>query len=82
MIGRVRLLQTPAFPVFVVQQVVGLRQIRDFEVGAVPEQLVTAITNANRAEQNRLGERTGKVKIRARRRPAFARIHPFLVMTR
>src|SRR5262245_33294676 len=43
-------------------------------------QLFAAVANAQCAEQDGFGERTGKIKIGARRFPAFASFDPFFVM--
>src|SRR4030042_2689577 len=58
-----KFLQSPSRAIFVVQILVGLRQIRNLEIPAVPGQTFAAHTNGNRSQQNRLGQRTGEAEI-------------------
>jgi hypothetical protein len=70
----------PAFAVFVVEEVVGFTVVGEFEVFAVPIQFLTAITNAERAEEDGLGERAGEVEVRTSWRAFLAGFEPFFVM--
>jgi len=77
----VPILQCPALPVFVMKQFVGVRIVGEFQILAIPDQLGTAIANADTAQQHCFGEWAGKIKIRARGlAAAFARLEPFLMM--
>src|SRR5437899_7238410 len=62
------------------QKFVGVGVVREFHVLTVPYELLSAVMNANAAEQHRFRQRTGEIKIGSRGAIAFARFEPFLMM--
>src|ERR1041385_1435501 len=80
MLRHVLTLQRPSFAILVMQELVGIRIVGDFQVLAVPEQFAAAIANADAAQQHRLRQWSGEIEIGASRRAGLAGLDPFLVM--
>src|SRR5262249_17243877 len=65
-------LQLPPAPVLVMEKLIRVRVVSHLEVGAVPIQLVAAVSHAEGAEQHGLGQQPGKLEIGAGRRAGGA----------